>query len=147
MTVWMLAQKLLSNSTGDPDVELRSWLLSFFKIPTIHERYGDGSSRATIVHTIARQEQDAAVEGVSTIDWITIILNERGQGAGLSVRGMSRCNLVATLRELAGLYEALPEVQAYDEVATTPPRRSELRRLVPSTTRRRLRASAWACGS
>ena len=63
MTVWMLAEKLLSNSTGDPDVELRSWLLSFFKIPTIHERYGDGSSRATIVHTIARQEQDAAVDG------------------------------------------------------------------------------------
>ena len=63
MTVWMLAQKLLSNSTGDPDVELRSWLLSFFKIPTIHERYGDGSSRATIVHTIARQEQDVAVDG------------------------------------------------------------------------------------
>ena len=68
MTVWMLAQKLLSNSTGDPDVELRSWLLSFFKIPTIHERYGDGSSRATIVHTIARQEQDAAVEG--SLQWI-----------------------------------------------------------------------------
>ena len=64
MTVWMLAEKLLSNSTGDPDVELRSWLLSFFKIPTIHERYGDGSSRATIVHTIARQEQDVAVEGL-----------------------------------------------------------------------------------
>ena len=147
MTVWMLAQKLLSNSTGDPDVELRSWLLSFFKIPTIHERYGDGSSRATIVRTIARQEQDVAVEGVSTMDWITIILNERGQGAGLSVRGMSRGNLVATLRELTGLYEALPEVQAYDEVVTTPPRRSELRRLVPSTTRRRVRASAWACGS
>ena len=81
MTVWMLAQKLLSNSTGDPDVELRSWLLSFFKIPTIHERYGDGSSRATI-DTIARQEQDVAVEGVSTMDWITIILNERGQGRG-----------------------------------------------------------------
>ena len=88
MTVWMLAEKLLSNSTGDP--ELRSWLLSFFKIPTIHERYGDGSSRATIVHTIARQEQDAAVEGVSTIDWITIILSERGPGAGLSVSGMSK---------------------------------------------------------
>ena len=121
MTVWMLAQKLLSNSTGDPDVELRSWLLSFFKIPTIHERYGDGSSRATIVHTIARQEQDVAVEGVSTMDWITIILNELGQGAGLSVRGMSRCSLVATLKELTGLYEALPEVQAYDEVVTTPP--------------------------
>ena len=121
MTVWMLAEKLLSNSTGDPDVELRSWLLSFFKIPTIHERYGDGSSRATIVHTIARQEQDAAVEGVSTIDWITIILSERGPGAGLSVRGMSRGTLVATLRELAGLYEALPEVQAYDDVVTTPP--------------------------
>ena len=82
------------------------------------------------------------------MDWITIILNERGQGAGLSVRGMSRGNLVATLRELTGLYEALPEVQAYDDVVTTtPPRRSELRRLVPSTTRRRLRASAWACGS
>ena len=97
MTVWMLAEKLLSNSTGDPDVELRSWLLSFFKIPTIHERYGDGSSRATIVHTIARQEQDAAVEGVSTIDWITIILSERGPGAGLSVRGMSRGKLLATL--------------------------------------------------
>ena len=63
MTVWMLAEKLLSDSTGDPDVELRSWLLSFFKIPAIHERYGDGSSRATIVHTIARQEQDAAVDG------------------------------------------------------------------------------------
>ena len=55
------------------------------------------------------------------MDWITIILNELGQGAGLSVRGMSRCILVATLRELAGLYEALPEVQAYDEVVTTPP--------------------------
>ena len=123
MTVWMLAEKLLSNSTGDPDVELRSWLLSFFKIPTIHERYGDGSSRATIVHTIARQEQDVAVEGVSTIDWITIILSESGPGAGagLSVRGMSRGTLVATLRELAGLYEALPEVQAYDDVVTTPP--------------------------
>ena len=87
MTVWMLAQKLLSNSTGDPDVELRSWLLSFFKIPTIHERYGDGSSRATIVHTIARQEQDAAVEGVSTMDWITIILNELGHGGGAKRQG------------------------------------------------------------
>ena len=58
--------------------------------------------------------------GVSTIDWITIILSERGPGAGLSVRGMSRATLVATLRELAGLYEALPEVQAYDEVLTPP---------------------------
>ena len=122
MTVWVLAEKLLSNSTGDPDVELRSWLLSFFKIPTIHERYGDGSSRATIVHTIARQEQDAAVEGVCTIDWISIILSARGvSGAGLSVRGMSRASLTATLRELAGLYEALPEVQAYDDVVTSPP--------------------------
>ena len=87
------------------------------------------------------------MEGVSTIDWITIILAERGAGAELSVRGMSRGTLVATLRELTGLYEALPEVQAYDEVVTTPPRRSELRRLVPSTTRRRVRASAWVCGS
>lgn len=120
MTVWILTEKLLSNSTGDPDVELRSWLLSFFTIPTIHERYGDGSSRATIVHTIARQEQDAAVEGVSTMDWITIILSER-PGAGLSVKGMSRRTLVATLREMTGLYEALPEVQAYDDVVTTPP--------------------------
>ena len=120
MTVWILTEKLLSNSTGDPDQELRSWLLSFFTIPTIHERYGDGSSRATIVHTIARQEQDAAVEGVSTMDWITIILSER-PGAGLTVKGMSRRTLVATLRELTGLYEALPEVQAYDDVVTTPP--------------------------
>ena len=61
--------------------------------------------------------------GVSTIDWITIILSERGPGAGagLSVRGMSRGTLVATLRELTGLYEAIPEVQAYDDVVTTPP--------------------------
>ena len=58
--------------------------------------------------------------GVSTIDWITIILSERGPGAGLSVRGMPRGALVATLRELAGLYEALPEVQAYDDVVTPP---------------------------
>ena len=28
---------------------------------------------------------------------------------------------MATLRELAGLYEALPEVQAYDDVVTSPP--------------------------
>ena len=28
---------------------------------------------------------------------------------------------MATLRELTGLYEALPEVQAYDDVVTTPP--------------------------
>ena len=99
-------------------MELQSWLLSFVKIPTIYECYGDGSSRATIAHTIARQEQDAAVEGVSTIDWITIILAERG--SGLSVRGMSRATLVATLQELTGLYEALPEVQAYDDVVTLP---------------------------
>ena len=80
MTVWILAEKLLSGTTGEPDAELQPWLLSFLKIPTLYERYGDGSSRATIVHTIARQEQDAAVEGVSTIDWITIILSERGRG-------------------------------------------------------------------
>ena len=82
MTVWMLAEKLLSNSTGDPDVELRSWLLSFFKIPTIHEHYGDGSSRATIVHAIARQEQDVAVEG--SLRWIGSPSSSprRGRGRG-----------------------------------------------------------------
>ena len=106
--------------TEGPYEELRAWLLSFFKIPTVYERYGDGSSRATIVHTIARQEQDAAVEGVSTMDWIAIILSERGPEKGLSLRGMSRTNVLATLREFTGLYEALPEVQAYDDV-TTPP--------------------------
>ena len=53
--------------------------------------------------------------------WINIILSERGPGAGLSVRGMSRGALAATLRALAGLYEALPEVQAYDDFVTTPP--------------------------
>ena len=54
------------------------------------------------------------------MDWITIILSER-PGAGLSVKGMSRRTLVATLREMTGLYEALPEVQAYDDVVTTTP--------------------------
>ena len=68
-----------------------------------------------------------------------------GAGAGLSVRGMSRGNLVATLRELAGLYEALPEVQAYDDVVTTPPtkKRAKTIRVVNNEAE----VKGRACGS
>ena len=54
----------LSDVAWKATQELQDWLLCFFKIPTVYERFGDGSSRASIIHTIARQEQDANVEGV-----------------------------------------------------------------------------------
>ena len=100
-------------------------MLSFFKIPSVYEHFGDGSSRATLIHTIARQEQDAMVEGVSTIAWITIILSERS--SGLSLASMSRATLVVSLQELLGLDDALPEVQAYDEVVSEPPKKQARR--------------------
>ena len=87
MTVWVLFDQLLSTSPA-PGEPLQAWLLNFFKIPSIYEHYGDGSTRATLVHTIARQEQDAMVEGVSTVDWITIILSQGG--SGLSFAGITR---------------------------------------------------------
>ena len=124
MTVWVLFDQLLSTSPA-PGEPLQAWLLNFFKIPSIYEHYGDGSTRATLVHTIARQEQDAMVEGVSTVDWITIILSQGG--SGLSFAGITRKSLVASLQELLGLYEALPEVQAYDEVDMPPPKKQAKR--------------------
>ena len=76
-------------------------MLTFLRIRAVHERYGDGPTRAALLHTIARQEQDAAVEGVTTFGWLTIVLAERGEQS-LHTHGRSRSSLLASLHELHG---------------------------------------------
>jgi hypothetical protein len=92
---------------------------SLLSIPTHYEKHGDGSDRASIVANIARQEQDAKVQGVSTIEWIHIILHDRGCSLG-DAHVLSRSGVLDTMNSLMQQYETLPEVQAYDTNPSEP---------------------------
>jgi hypothetical protein len=69
MTVWMA-------------LDVEDYLLSFLKIETLFENHGDGSHRAAIVATIAWQEQDAQVQGVTMVDWVSIVVDDTGVKLG-----------------------------------------------------------------
>ena len=61
---------------------------------------------------------------------------------GPSLADASRATLVSTLQERLGLYDALPEVQAYDEVASEPPKK-QARMVLVRRWISLLRAPAW----
>ena len=87
MIVYMLIQEMADNADdlGGLLRDLSYISDSFISIRTQYEKHGDGSDRAAIVANIARQEQDAKVQGVSTYEWVRIILQDRGMVLGLSL--------------------------------------------------------------
>ena len=120
MVVWiLLADMHAKASEGDAVLHALSYITdSLLHMGTSYEKHGDGSDRAAIVANIARQEQDAKVQGVSTIEWINIILKDRGMSLG-DIQ-LSRNALRETFDALLQQYEQLPEVQAYDADIVAP---------------------------
>jgi hypothetical protein len=122
MMVFIMLDEL-ATSCEDPAkmlAELSYIWESLLSVPTHYEKHGDGSDRASIVANIARQEQDAKVQGVSTIEWIHIILQDRGCSLGDS-QVLSRSAVLDTMNSLMTQYESLPQVLAYDAALVEPP--------------------------
>jgi hypothetical protein len=92
---------------------------SLWQIPCIWEVHGDGSERACIVAQMARQNQAAEVQPVSTLQFVQIILQQTlpGGGAMASTTSMTRRQLQETLAALSTAYNQHPDVVAYDELA------------------------------
>lgn len=114
MTVWMVALMLFEKQRLEipwKDLGTRQLLLSLWEMPTTWETHGDGSERACVVAQMARQNQAAEVQPVSTLQWIQIVV---GRTAGFSHTG--RRDLLDKLRLLSQDYESHPDVAAYDEV-------------------------------
>ena len=105
------------------------YVLSFLVIDTVFEKFGDGSNRAALVATIARQEQEAQVQGVSTIEWVRIIVDDLGIQLGSNML-KSRAAVLQALSDFVSAYDTLPEVQAYDEATPVP-------QVITKTTKRR----------
>ena len=67
MVAWMHMLKVLSNRSSGSDHSdqqpIMAWMLTFLNMPTKYERIADGSPHASLLTTIARQEQDANVDG------------------------------------------------------------------------------------
>jgi hypothetical protein len=118
MLVWILFEDHILGM-GKEEPALGDFMLSFLTISTSYECHGDGSDRAAIVATIARQEQDAQVQGVTTVDWIRIIMRDRGITLG-EASLKSRADVLKAMTDFLQQYEQLPEVHAYDDQATVP---------------------------
>ncbi len=116
MVVCILLQEMIEASETPATVasELLYILESLVAIRANYVRHGDGSDRAAIVANIARQEQDAKVQGVSTIEWIRIILQDRRMSLDEAVSVDTRASVLEAMNTLTEQYEKLPEVEAYN---------------------------------
>ena len=75
------------------------------RLSTVFERFGDGTERAALVAMIARQEQDAQVQGVSTLEWIGILCKEaKVDVGGTQLSQQAGCALSACVHVLAHFY-------------------------------------------
>ena len=101
------------------DPALMALVQSLWQIPCIWEVHGDGSERACIVAQMARQNQAAEVQPVSTLQFVQIIFQQTLPGGGLmaGTSSMTRRQLQETLTALSAAYNHHPDVVAYDELA------------------------------
>ena len=121
MVVWIHMLRVLTNfEAKDSLKDCSEWIQSFCSVPAKYERVGDGSAQAALVSCIARQEQDTQVEGVSTVDWIGIILSNQMCCLG-DANPKARSDLVRCMNDLTKRYDDLPEVHAFDEPEVAPP--------------------------
>ena len=112
--VWMSLEKMVSEASQEVRGLSSSDVRSFFYISTVFEKFGDGSNSAALVATMARQEQEGEVQGVSTVEWIRFIVDDMGVSLGSQML-KTRASVLKVLNDFVSAYEELPEVQAYDE--------------------------------
>ena len=90
-----------------------SLITSLLDISVNFELHGDGSSTQALVAQAALQNQAAAVQPCSTLQWIGMARDFMGMPIGDHVGTSSQ--LQRTLEDMVSSYNARPEVEAYVE--------------------------------
>ena len=112
--VWMLLVKFVdSMPCNEPNIV--SLITSLLDISVNFELHGDGSSTQALVAQAALQNQAAAVQPCSTLQWIGMARDFMGMPIGDHVGTSSQ--LQRTLEDMVSSYNARPEVEAYVEEA------------------------------
>ena len=112
--VWTLLVKMVDSIPCDEPV-VSNMIASLLDIKVNFQVYGDGSSKQTLVAQAALQNQAAAVQPCSTLQWIGMARDFTGLPIGEHVSSSSQ--LQKTLDEMVNAYNARPEVEAYVEEA------------------------------
>ena len=112
--VWTLLVKMVDSiPCAEPVVS--NIVASLLDIKVNFEVYGDGSSKQALLAQVALQNQAAAVQPCSTLQWIGMARDFTGLPIGDHVSNSSQ--LQKTLDEMVNAYNARPEVEAYVEEA------------------------------
>lgn len=121
---WMLLIVVHKKTQGKlnwTDDHVKSLVKSLWNITCTYEKHGDGSDRACIVAQMARQNQNAEVQPVNSLQWIQLVIAQMGFNSIGDINSISRRELMDCLNKLASDYDCHPDVMAYDEAPKRKP--------------------------
>ena len=112
--VWTLLVKFVDQMPCD-DPTIVNFVASLIDISVNFEVHGDGSRKHALIAQAALQNQAAAVQPCSTLQWIGMARDFTGHEIGEHVS--TTMLLQKTLEEMVNSYNVRPEVQAYAQEA------------------------------
>ena len=109
--VWILVAKRKAELSPD-DFSMQKLVWSLSGINVNFERHGAGTPKDCLIAQVSRQNQAAAVQPVSTVQWLGMIRQYLGEAIGTSFKGTSQVQQV--LEDLVDSYNKSADVMAYD---------------------------------
>ena len=108
--VWILVAKRKAE-LGPDDFSMQKLVWSLSGINVNFEKHGAGTPKDCLIAQVSRQNQAAAVQPVSTVQWLGMIRQHLGEPIGTSFKGTSQVQQV--LEDLVDAYNKHAEVMAY----------------------------------